>query len=70
MNTSKEKEYIKNLINKRVVVINNLGRNKEEYSEGIIKKIYKYVFVLETDYYKKSFSYPDLLTKDVIVKRL
>ena len=70
MNTSKEKEYIKNLINKRVVVINNLGRNKEEYSEGIIKKIYKYVFVLETDYYKKSFSYSDLLTKDVIVKRL
>ena len=70
MNTSKEKEYIKNLINKRVVVINNLGRNKEEYSEGIIKKIYKYVFVLETDYYMKSFSYSDLLTKDVIVKRL
>ena len=41
----------------------NLGRNKYEEYEAIIKELYDYVFLVDTDYGTKSFSYIDVITK-------
>ena len=41
----------------------NLGRNKYEEYEAIIKEVYDYVFLVDTDYGTKSFSYIDVITK-------
>ena len=43
----------------------NLGRNKFEEYEAIIKELYDYVFLLENDYGTKSFSYADVITKTI-----
>ena len=43
----------------------NLGRNKYEEYEAIIKELYDYVFLLENDYGTKSFSYIDVVTKTI-----
>ena len=43
----------------------NLGRNKYEEYEAIIKELYDYVFLLENDYGTKSFSYIDVMTKTI-----
>ena len=43
----------------------NLGRNKFEEYEAIIKELYDYVFLLENDYGTKSFSYIDVITKTI-----
>ena len=41
----------------------NLGRNKYEEYEAIIKELYDYVFLVDTDYGVKSFTYIDVITK-------
>lgn len=54
----------------KVVVRANKGRHKYDVNEGIIKEVYPYIFMLEVtnkdDENKMiSYSYSDLLTKDV-----
>jgi len=53
----------------RVVVRANKGRHKYDVNEGIIKEVYPYIFMVEVadDAESKliSYSYQDLLTKDV-----
>ena len=41
----------------------NLGRNKYEEYEAKIKELYDYIFLVDTDYGVKSFSYIDVITK-------
>ena len=41
----------------------NLGRNKYEEYEAKIKELYDYVFLVDTDYGTKSFTYIDVITK-------
>ena len=41
----------------------SLGRNKYEEYEAIIKELYDYVFLVDTDFGTKSFSYIDVITK-------
>ena len=41
----------------------NLGRNKYEEYEAIVKELYDYVFLVECDNIIKSFSYTDVITK-------
>ena len=41
----------------------NLGRNKYEEYEAKIKELYDYVFLVDTDYGIKSFTYIDVITK-------
>lgn len=41
----------------------DLGRNKYEEYEAIIKELYDYVFLVESKYGIKSFSYIDVVTK-------
>ena len=43
----------------------NLGRNKYEEYEAIIKELYDYVFLLENKFGTKSFSYIDVITKTI-----
>lgn len=41
----------------------SLGRNKYEEYEAIIKELYDYVFLVDTNQGVKSFSYIDVITK-------
>ena len=68
MTLEKIKSEVSNLLNKKVLVKVNLGRNKYEYIDGIINGIYPFLFTIKTDNEIKSFSYSDLLTKSVILK--
>jgi len=64
-----------NLIKNKIIELNNcklkikinLGRNKYEYLEGKIDKIYKNIFTVMTNKGIKSFSYSDVATKAVII---
>ena len=70
MNLDKTKKEIKDLLGKKVLVKVNIGRNKEEIFEGIIEKTYLNIFTIKTNKYNKSFSYSDVLTKDIIIKKI
>ena len=62
------KKVLKNYINKKVFIKYNLGRNKYETYEAIIKNLYNCVFLVEViDKNKtiKSFSYADIITKTI-----
>ena len=41
----------------------NLGRNKYEEYEAIIKELYDYIFLVDTKNGTKSFTYIDVITK-------
>lgn len=41
----------------------SLGRNKYEEYEAKIKELYDYVFLVDTDFGTKSFTYIDVITK-------
>ncbi|MDO4962737.1 MAG: Veg family protein [bacterium] len=43
----------------------SLGRNKYEEYEAKIKELYDYVFLLDTKFGTKSFSYIDVITKTI-----
>lgn len=43
----------------------SLGRNKYEEYEAIIKELYDYVFLVDTDFGTKSFTYIDVITKAI-----
>ena len=50
---------------KEATIKYSLGRNKYEKYSGIIKETYSKIFLFETNGIKKSFSYADVLTKNV-----
>lgn len=68
MRIEKIKEEISNMISKKVLIKANIGRNKYEYIEGVILDVYPYLFTIKTDNEIKSFSYSDVLTKNIIFK--
>ena len=54
----------------KVVVRANKGRHKYDVNEGIIKEVYPYIFLIEVqnesqEAHMVSYSYSDVLTKDV-----
>lgn len=53
----------------KIVIRVNLGRNKYEYYEGYITKMHPNIFMVSTDKGIKSFSYSDVLTKAVSLKK-
>ena len=63
MNIYLTKKILKDNIGKNVSIKYNLGRNKYEEYEAIIKELYDYVFLVECDNIIKSFSYIDVITK-------
>jgi len=53
-------------IGKEVVIKYNLGRNKFEKYNVVIKELYENVFLVElNNNEKKSFTYSDVLTKTI-----
>ena len=58
------KKELTNYIGEEVVIKHNLGRNKSEEYNVIIKELYDFIFLVELETNeKKSFSYSDVLTK-------
>lgn len=68
MTIIKVKENIKKIVGKKVEAKVNLGRNKYEILEGIIDSAYPFLFIIKLKNEIKSFSYADILTKDIIIK--
>ena len=63
MMISKVKKELLEHLGDVVLIKYNLGRNKYEEYEAIIKELYDYVFLVECDNVVKSFSYIDVITK-------
>ena len=63
------KQELNNHIGNKFTIKYNLGRNKFEKYDVIIKELYNYVFTVETDNEDnpevKSFSYSDVITKTI-----
>ena len=47
----------------------NLGRNKYEYFEGYIEKIHPNIFTVHTNSGIKSFSYSDIIVRNVVITK-
>ncbi len=62
------KDLIKANYGKRALVKVIGIRNKNEMFEGIISECYDNVFILNTKFGKKSFSYSDVLVGNIAVK--
>lgn len=59
------KKELLNHIGDIVKIKYNLGRNKYEEYMAVIKELYDYVFLVDTSLGVKSFSYIDVVTKNV-----
>lgn len=68
MNIEKVKVKIEDLTGKKVSAKVNIGRNKFEIFEGIIISTYPFLFTIKVNNETKSFSYADILTKNIIIK--
>lgn len=69
MNISKVKEYITSLIGKDCLFKVNIGRNKYEKYTGVITTTYNNIFCVMTNNQIKSYSYNDVLIKDVVINK-
>ena len=65
MTISKVKKELLEHLGDVVSIKYNLGRNKYEEYEAIIKELYDYVFLVQCDNVVKSFSYIDIITKTI-----
>lgn len=55
-----------NKLGQSIVIKYNLGRNKFEKYDVILKKMYKHIFLVELKNMDvKSFSYSDIITKTI-----
>lgn len=61
------KKKLGNNIGKEVSIKYNLGRNKYEEYIAIIKELYDYIFIVDSKYGVKSFSYRDIMTKTILI---
>lgn len=61
------KQKIENLKNKKIEIQVDVGRNKKEVYKGVIVGTYKNVWTFETGGEIKSFSYSDILIKNVMI---
>lgn len=70
MNLDVIKEKIKNNIGKKVRITVFGIRNKVNYYEGSLYKVYPNIFSIIANNIEKSFSYRDIITKDIEIKYL
>ena len=70
MNIEKIKSKIEGLKNQQLHFKINGTRNQIEEFEGKITETYNYIFIIETNNHKKSFSYSDILINNIeIIKK-
>lgn len=65
MNIDLVKKKIVELKNQKLKIKVSLGRNKYEYFEGYIDKVFPNIFTIKTENNIKSFSYSDVAIKSV-----
>ena len=70
MNIDKVKNKIKSLENHNLKIKIYLGRNKYEYLDGKIYKIYNNLFTIKTNKGIRTFSYSDVVTKVVEISKI
>lgn len=69
MTIEKIKNNLSNHMGEKAVIKYNLGRNKIEEYNVIIKELYKHVFLVKlTSNEIKSFSYTDIITNTIKIK--
>ena len=69
MNIEIVKKELNKHIGKNVLIKHNLGRNKYESYNAIIKKLYNNIFVVENDECQiRSFTYTDIITKIIKIE--
>lgn len=68
MNLNNVKANIKSIVGKRVSVKVDIGRNKHEVFEGFIYAVYPAIFTIKVDDTIRSFTYNDIIDKEVIIK--
>ncbi len=61
------KKKMEGLKGKKVKVMVDIGRNKNETYEGIVLNTYNKIWTLKTDIDIKSFGYTDILINTVII---
>ena len=59
------KKKLGNNIGKEVLIKYNLGRNKYEDYKATIKELYDNIFIVDSEFGLKSFSYSDIMTKTI-----
>ena len=69
MNINKIKDEVIALKDKKLKIKVNIGRNKYEYYEGVIDKIYNNLFTVNTNKGLKSYTYTDVAIKQVIISK-
>lgn len=66
MTIEKVKKDLNSHIGDKVTIKYNLGRNKYEKYEAVIKELYNYIFLVELYTSEiRSFSYSDVITKTI-----
>ena len=65
MTIEKIKENLSEKLGNKVRIVFNIGRNKTEEFDATIKELYNFIFIVETEKEKKSFTYSDVLTNTV-----
>lgn len=69
MTIDKVKEELNNYLGRNVTIKYNLGRNKVEKYNVVIKRLYDHVFIVQLNENPnleiKSFSYTDVITKTI-----
>ncbi len=63
----KIKKQIQSNLNKEVKIISKENRNRNEVFYGYIIEYYSHVFVVSNGIEKKSFTYNDILSRDIII---
>ncbi len=61
------KSQIKNNLNKEVKITSKENRNRNEIFYGYIVEIYSHVFIVSNGIDRKSYSYNDILSKDIFI---
>jgi uncharacterized protein Veg len=69
MTIEKIKKELNNHIGKNATIKYDLGRNKYEEYDVVIKELYNHVFIVKLKNEElKSFSYSDVITKTIKIK--
>lgn len=68
MNINIIRQKIEENLGKNVIITLKCIRNKKEIYEGKLYKVYPNIFSILTRNGEKTFSYVDVVTKDILIK--
>ena len=59
------KNDIRNHLNKEVKVVSKENRNRNDVFYGIVSEIYSHIFIVTNENDKRSYSYTDVIARDI-----